>query len=52
MAKKKKKSLLGVLVGGVALGFCKAIFEEPKTEKQKIAAQRQRRRRQRSWWMN
>lgn len=48
MAKKKKKSLLGML----ALGFCKAIFEEPKTEKQKIAAARQRRRRQRSWWMN
>lgn len=42
---KKKKNVLKILVVGVTLGFCKAIFTEPKTVRQKIAQQRRRKRR-------
>lgn len=42
MVKRKKKTLLNILVGGVTLGFCKAIFAEPKTVRQKITQQRRR----------
>lgn len=42
---KKKKNVLKILVVGVTLGFCKAIFTESKTVRQKIAQQRRRKRR-------
>jgi hypothetical protein len=45
MVKRKKKTLLNILVGGVTLGFCKAIFAESKTVRQKIAQQQRMKRR-------
>lgn len=44
MAKKRKKaSLLKILVGGTVLGLCKVILNEPPTVRQKIAKQRRKR---------